>query len=125
VLSTASTTPVLAALAHGLPHVLVPVGGEGPVLAARVAEAGCGLRLDAETLDAATLRAAVERAFAPGPLRDASRAMGEAFARMPGFGAAADRLERLGRTGAPVLRPAEDAVIPAPPRPQRAPARAA
>jgi UDP:flavonoid glycosyltransferase YjiC (YdhE family) len=124
VLSTASTTPVLAALTHGLPNVLVPVGGEGPILAARLAEAGCGVRLDAGTLDAATLRMAVEHAFAPGPLRDASRALGDAFARMPGFGAAADLLERLGRAGAPVLRPADDSAVPAPPLPRREPAGA-
>ena len=113
VLSTASSTPVLAGLAHGLPNVLVPVGGEGPILSSVLADAGCALRLEAETLDAPTLFRAVEEAFTSATLREGSRALGRAFARMEGFGAAAGLLERLGRTGAPVLRPATADTTPA------------
>jgi len=113
VLSTASSTPVLAGLAHGLPNLLVPVGGEGPVLASVLAGAGCALRLEVATLDAAGLRRAVEEAFTSAPLRARSRALGRAFARLEGFGAAAGLVERPARTGAPVLRRAAADTVPA------------
>jgi len=51
-ISSATTTPVLGSILHGVPSVLVPGGGEQPILAERCRELGIAVVLDRSQLNA-------------------------------------------------------------------------
>jgi UDP:flavonoid glycosyltransferase YjiC (YdhE family) len=95
VLSSGSTSPVVAALAAGVPAVVLPSGGETPENASRLAAAGCALRLRIDRLTAAELRGAVERAMASTEMAAAARRLRRDFDRLDGFSTAAGLVERL------------------------------
>jgi UDP:flavonoid glycosyltransferase YjiC (YdhE family) len=63
---------VSRALVRGLPLVLVPVSGDQPYIAARCAELGLGLALDAETMTDSDLREAVRAVVTDPGYRDAA-----------------------------------------------------
>ncbi|HEX5727764.1 MAG TPA: nucleotide disphospho-sugar-binding domain-containing protein [Longimicrobiaceae bacterium] len=111
VLSGGHTTVVAAALAHGLPGVVVPGGGETPENAATLARLGCARRLEAEGLTAEALRRALEEALEDPGMRRAARRAQRALAAVDSFPAAAELVERMAAGRAPVLReePAEAA----------------
>lgn len=97
VLSSGSTSPVVAALAAGVPAVVIPSGAETPENAARLAAAGCALRLRADGLTPGDLRAAVERVMASVEMAAAARRLKRDFDRLDGFDTAAGLVERLAR----------------------------
>ena len=99
---------VLAALAAGVP--LVVAGGtlDKPEIARRVAYSGAGLDLRTGRPKPAAVRAAVERVLAEPSIAERARAVGGSLARHGGAATAADLLERLAETGAPVRRDEED-----------------
>jgi UDP:flavonoid glycosyltransferase YjiC (YdhE family) len=99
---------VLASLAAGVP--LVVAGGtlDKPELARRVAYSGAGLDLRTGRPKPAAVRAAVERVLAEPSFTERARVVGESLARHGGAATAADLLERLAETRAPVRRDEED-----------------
>lgn len=104
---------VTKALVAGLPLVVVPYGADQPEVAQRVATAGAGLRLDPATLSPMVLRQAVATVLHDDGYRTAAARLRAAMARHEGPGEAATLLERLARTGRPVVRletPAEPAI---------------
>ncbi len=98
-IGSAGSTPVLGALSHGLPCLLVPGGDEQRDLAEQVAGSGSGRILHPRELTPAALQRAVAEVMADGSLRRQARALQQAFARCPGFAASADLLERLEGAG--------------------------
>ncbi len=97
------TSTVLATLAHGLPGVVVPTGGETPDVAEKLVRAGCALSIPAESLVAGMLRGAVEEVLAGSALESGCRRVRDAFARAKSFRRAASLVERIvtPRVGAP------------------------
>jgi UDP:flavonoid glycosyltransferase YjiC (YdhE family) len=85
---------VLAALAHGLPQVCVPLGREQPLNAAAVERVGAGCTV-APTADVATMRAAVVRSLADMDLRAGAARMALAIDALRTAGAAEAEIERL------------------------------
>jgi MGT family glycosyltransferase len=107
VLCTSTTTPVLGALTHGLPLLLVPGGGGGEQtdLAIRCLRLGVAHDLKAAEVTAETLGALVSRLLDPEDrTRRSARRLQQAFRAAGGLPLAADLLERLARERAPVLR---------------------
>ena len=86
---------VVAALAAGVPCVVLPMGADQPWNADRVAALGAGLVLDAVTATPAEVRVALSQVLTvPGFRRSAEAVRAEAAA-LPGPERAADELERL------------------------------
>ena len=83
----------MEALLLGVPQVGVPQMIEQQANAGRVEELGCGRRLDPETLDAATLREAVDEVAADPDVRAAAEAFGARMREVDGPAAGADALE--------------------------------
>lgn len=99
VVSGGTTTVTLGALAHGLPGVVVPGGGETPDNAERLAAAGCALSVEAEGLTAGAMRLAVEQVMGDDEMRRRCRRMQRALAPAGGFDRAAGLVERLAADG--------------------------
>jgi UDP:flavonoid glycosyltransferase YjiC (YdhE family) len=95
---------VLAALGAGVP--LVVAGGtlDKPEIARRVAWSGAGIDLRTGRPSPSAVRSAVERVLASPSYRERARAVGESLAAHGGAPAAADLVERLATTRAPVPR---------------------
>jgi UDP:flavonoid glycosyltransferase YjiC (YdhE family) len=89
-LTHAGMNSVMESLYHGVPLVAVPQIPEQRAVAARAAELGLGVMLDAPTPD--DLRAAVAAATAHRP---AVEALGAVLRATPGAPVAADALEKL------------------------------
>lgn len=98
------------ALAHGVPMLAVPVGGEQMYNARRICELGFGLHADVTRIDAATLRAQVQGLLDDARYRRAAAAACEAIARCDAPAVAARLIERVLRTRAPIRRPAGTAL---------------
>ncbi|HEY2844372.1 MAG TPA: glycosyltransferase [Bryobacteraceae bacterium] len=86
---------VLAALAAGVPLVIVPTEWDRPENAQRVVEAGAGLRLAPNRCTPERLRAAVERVLNEPVFRENAQRLARAFARYGGPAQAAQLLEDL------------------------------
>lgn len=95
--SGGASASVLGALSHGVPAVLVPSGGEGPPLSDRVVRARCAVRVEPRDATPTILRDAIRRVLEDEELRAGARRMADAFAAVPGFGAAANAVERVSR----------------------------
>jgi len=80
----AGSGTVVGALAHGLPLVLIPLGADQPLTAARAAQLGCALVLDAVEATPADIRAAVEEVAAAPRYRRAAEALRDEIAALPG-----------------------------------------
>ncbi len=72
VVSQAGSGIALAALAHGLPSVLLPVGADQPHTAAMVASLGAGVVLDPLTVSSAEIGLAVRQVLEDGAFRAAA-----------------------------------------------------
>jgi len=94
-IGNAASSAVLGALSHGVPCLVIPSGGEQLDLADQVERAGAGRILAPGEVTAAALRRAVSHALADLSLRRRARDLLRAFARWPGFTAAARQLEGL------------------------------
>jgi UDP:flavonoid glycosyltransferase YjiC (YdhE family) len=97
---------VLASLAAGVP--LVVAGGtlDKPEIARRVAASGAGVDLRTGRPNASRVRAAVEQVLTDPAFRARAGEIGASLARHGGASAAAELVERLATTHAPVHRPA-------------------
>jgi UDP:flavonoid glycosyltransferase YjiC (YdhE family) len=95
VVSHGGSGSVMGALAHGLPMVLVPLGADQPLNAARCAALGVARVLDAAELTPEAVGAAASAMLAdPGPRRAAARLRDE-IAALPGTEHAVKLLEGL------------------------------
>ena len=86
----------LAALAGGVPQVLLPVFADQPINAARVAEFGAGLALDMSPDGLGRLGAALRELLEDPRYRTASERVADEIASLPPVGEAVDLLETLG-----------------------------
>ncbi len=87
----------LAALAHGVPVLVLPLDAtsDQPRIGRAVARAGVGATMSRRT-DAATLRRAVQQAMADEALQQRAQRLGDAIRALDGPGRAADVLEMSG-----------------------------
>jgi UDP:flavonoid glycosyltransferase YjiC (YdhE family) len=92
VVSQAGSGIALAALAHGLPSVFLPVGADQPHTAARVAGLGAGVVVDPLTASADDIAAAVTRVVEEGTFRGAALRVRDEYLALP---SAAEALERF------------------------------
>jgi len=86
---------VHAALAHGVPLICIPHGRDQGDNAARVVEAGAGLRVS-RIASAGRIRSALQRALADESLRPAARRLELAIRHLDGTAGAVQELETLG-----------------------------
>jgi len=95
VVSHAGSGSVLGALAHAIPLVLVPIGADQPLNAARCEALAVGRVLDPLTLTPEQLREAVMRVLEDPVHRNAARQVQSEIAAMPGPAHAVTSLERV------------------------------
>jgi MGT family glycosyltransferase len=86
---------VMGALAHGLPLVVIPMGADQPLNAARCAALGVGRVLDALTATPADVREAAAAILTEPSYRRAAARLREEVHGLPGPEHAVDLLERL------------------------------
>ncbi|WP_431046206.1 glycosyltransferase [Streptomyces sp. P1-3] len=99
---------VCESLWHGVPLVLAPIRDDQPIVAGQVVEAGAGVRVRFNRVDAARLGTAIETVLDPGRgHRSAAEAIGRSFRAAGGVTAAADHLDRIAaRHPRPAAEPA-------------------
>jgi UDP:flavonoid glycosyltransferase YjiC (YdhE family) len=85
----------MAALAHGLPSVLVPLGADQPHNAGRAEELGVARVLDAATATPETIGETVAAALADDAMAGRARAVADEIDRLPGVGSTVPLLEAL------------------------------
>jgi len=96
---------VLASLAAGVPLVVAPGrAADKPEIAARVARSGAGLNLRQRRPQPGAVADAVREALANPSYRERARQIGSELDQLGGASSAADLLERLAETRAPVRR---------------------
>lgn len=95
VVSVGTTTAVLGALAHGLPSVVVPGGGETRDNADKLVAAGCALSLQADGLTAQALHAALDQAVTDAAMLHRCQSLQEVLIRAGTFDTAAGLVEGL------------------------------
>ena len=86
---------LMAALAHGIPSVLLPLGADQPHNAERAAELGVARVLDAAAATPDEIRDAVERTVRDEVMRERVGAVAHEFAALPGPEATVAFLERV------------------------------
>ncbi len=101
VVSHAGSGSVLGALAHGLPMVLLPMGADQPLNAARCQALGVAAVLDAMSATPEMVRATVSRVLANAGSRMAAERIRDEIAALPGPDHAVTLLERLAAERAP------------------------
>jgi UDP:flavonoid glycosyltransferase YjiC (YdhE family) len=95
VVSHGGSGTVAGALAHGLPQVLLPMGADQPLNAARCEELGVARVLDALTATPAAITEAVSEVLADPSYRSAAQRLRDELAALPGPADAVAQLERL------------------------------
>ena len=96
---------VLASLAAGVPLVVAPGrAADKPEIAARIARSGAGLNLRTRRPKPGAVADAVREVLANPTYRERARQIGSELDQLGGASAAADLLERLAETRAPVRR---------------------
>jgi UDP:flavonoid glycosyltransferase YjiC (YdhE family) len=95
VISHGGSGSVLGALAHGLPSVLIPMGADQPLNAARCEELGLGRMLDPIEATPESVREAVSAVLADPAYRRAAERMRDEIVAQPGPEQAVMLLERL------------------------------
>jgi len=88
----------------GKPMLVLPIFWDQHDNAQRVHETGYGVRLPTYAFAEDELVGAVDRLLGDGTLRARAAAAGERLRRRPGTAVAADLIERVARSGEPVLR---------------------
>lgn len=86
---------VSAALYHGVPLILAPIGEDQPIVADQVVRAGAGIRLRCATATSTQIGAAVDAILEEPTFRDGAALIGQSLRAAGGFPAAADALEAL------------------------------
>ena len=100
VVSHGGSGSLMAALAHGLPSVLLPLGADQPHNALRAGELGVATTLDAATAGPDEIRDAARAALADDAMGTRCREVADELASLPPVGAAVAALE-----DAPRVRP--------------------
>ena len=95
VVSHGGSGSVLGALAHGLPQVLIPMGADQPLNAARCEQLGVACLLDPVAATAEDVRAAVTAVLEQPSYREAAERLRAEFAALPGPAHAVGLLEGL------------------------------
>ena len=95
VVSHAGSGSVLGALAHGLPMVLIPIGADQPLNAARCRELGVAEVLDAVAATPVMVLAAASRVLTDAAFRRSAARIRDEIAALPGTDHAVSLLERL------------------------------
>lgn len=93
VVSHGGSGSLMAALAHGLPSVLLPLGADQPHNALRAGELGVATTLDAATASAAEIRDAARAAMADDAMAERCRDVAGELESLPHVGAAVAALE--------------------------------
>jgi UDP:flavonoid glycosyltransferase YjiC (YdhE family) len=104
VLTQGSIHSVIAALAHGLPLVLLPIAGEQPHVAARCAAIGVGRVLDSSERTPEAIRGAVRAVLSNHAYARQAQCLRAEIAAMPGIEHAVGLLERLAEKREPLLQ---------------------
>lgn len=89
------TGTTLAALTHGVPLVLIPLGADQPAHARLVAARGAGIVLRRDEVDAQTVAAALRRVREEPTFRQAAVELGRELAALPGPQHAVEAIEAL------------------------------
>jgi MGT family glycosyltransferase len=110
VVTTGGAGTVMAALAAGVPLVVIPTEWDKFENAQRVAEAGAGLRLPLRHCTPERFRAAVDRVLTEPRFRQNARRLAEILSRADGPGRAAELLEELS-LGQPMNVPASSEAV--------------
>jgi UDP:flavonoid glycosyltransferase YjiC (YdhE family) len=105
VITHGGNNTVTEAFHHGKPMVVLPLFWDQVDNAQRLDETGFGVRLRTYDFEADELVGAVDRLLADRPLRRRMAAIAARLKANPGRGLAADLIERVATTGAPVTRP--------------------
>ena len=95
VVSHGGSGSVLGALAHGLPQVLIPMGADQPLNAARCEQLGLARVLDPVAASPEDVRETVAAVLEEPGYRAAARRLQREFAGLPGPADAVELLERL------------------------------
>ena len=95
---------VLGALAHGLPSVLLPMGADQPLNAARCSALGLAQVLDPITTTPETIREAVATVLADPCYRQAAERIRDEIAALPALSQSIPLLERLAAEKQPLRR---------------------
>jgi len=103
VISHGGSGSVIGALAHGRPMVLLPMGADQPRNAARCAELGVALQLDALEATPESVRAAVATVLSEPDYRRAAERMRDEIAALPEPAHAVRLLERLAAERRPLV----------------------
>jgi UDP:flavonoid glycosyltransferase YjiC (YdhE family) len=103
VVSHGGSGSVIGALAHGRPMVLIPMGADQPLNAARCVQLGVAQVLDPIGAAPATVRTAVSAVLADPSYRRAAKRIRDEFAALPGPAHAIRLLERLAAEKRPLL----------------------
>jgi UDP:flavonoid glycosyltransferase YjiC (YdhE family) len=94
---------VIGALAHGLPLVVIPMGADQPLNAARCEELGVARVLDAVEATPETVREAVSAVLSEPTYRSAAERIRDEIAALPGPEHAVTLLERLATERRPLV----------------------
>jgi UDP:flavonoid glycosyltransferase YjiC (YdhE family) len=92
---------VIGALTHGLPMVVIPMGADQPLNAARCEQLGVGIALDAVRATPETIREAVTTILENPSYRAAAERIRDEIVRLPEPDAAVPLLERLAESAHP------------------------
>jgi UDP:flavonoid glycosyltransferase YjiC (YdhE family) len=103
VVSHGGSGSLIGALAHGLPSVLIPMGADQPLNAARCVELGVARALDAVEATPEAVREAVSAVLASPTYRRAAERIRDEIAALPGPEHALDLLERLAAEKRPLF----------------------
>jgi UDP:flavonoid glycosyltransferase YjiC (YdhE family) len=103
VVSHGGSGSVIGALAHGLPMVLIPMGADQPMNAARCADLGVARVLDAVAATPGIAREAVSAVLAEPSYRRAAELMRDEIAALPEPAYAVKLLEQLAEDKRPLL----------------------
>jgi UDP:flavonoid glycosyltransferase YjiC (YdhE family) len=103
VVSHCGSGSAMGALAHGLPMVVIPMGADQPLNAARCETLGVAQVLDAMAATPGTVREAAARVLEDPAYRRAAVRMRDEIAALPGTEHAVALLERLAKERRPLL----------------------
>jgi UDP:flavonoid glycosyltransferase YjiC (YdhE family) len=105
VISHGGSNTMLAALAHGIPQVMVPITADQPDNAERCAAAGVARMVPLAEATAASIREAALAVLVDPNYRHAAERTRDEMAALPGTDHAVALLERLARDKAPIVAP--------------------
>ncbi len=103
VITQGSINTLMTALSHGLPLILLPLGGDQPANAARCAALMVGRALSNEQRTADAIRAATRQILSDDQYRRNARALRDEMRAMPGAEHGAALLARLAMERRPIL----------------------